>query len=131
MRELCNTTEKTPDIFCLTESKLSPDSSEISLLNYTLFRLDRNRHGGSVIIYVTSGLDCTSIDDLPHVSSSELERVAIKVAFRNKAAIICCIYRPPSAKAAWRDKYNEMLDCLQLRKLPIIICGDFDIDAQN
>ena len=41
-----------PDVVCLVETWLSADvlNSEVVILNYSLLRLDRNRHGGSVAI---------------------------------------------------------------------------------
>ena len=45
-----------PDIICIVESWLSTEisDSEISIQGYSVIRLDRNRHGGGVLIYVKS-----------------------------------------------------------------------------
>ena len=45
----------TPDVICITESWLSPDiqDSEILIPEYISVRLDRNRHGGGVIMFVS------------------------------------------------------------------------------
>ena len=47
-----------PDIICVSESWLSQDilDHEIALINYQLFRKDRNRHGGGVLLYIHSNI---------------------------------------------------------------------------
>ena len=47
-----------PDIVCISESWLSPEilDSELQISNYTLFRRDRNRHGGGFASYILSSL---------------------------------------------------------------------------
>ena len=49
-----------PDIICIVETWLDNDVSdnELFLSNYRLFRLDRNRHGGGIAIYVCTSLTC-------------------------------------------------------------------------
>ena len=50
-----------PDIICIVETWLNnniPDNEPI-LSNYQLFRLDRNRHGGGIAIYVCTVLLCS------------------------------------------------------------------------
>ena len=53
-----------PDVICIVESWLNSDilDSEISIPGYQVFRRDRNRHGGGVLVYARVGLDCTTID---------------------------------------------------------------------
>ena len=43
-----------PDIVCIVESWLSDDiqDNEMSLPNYSVVRLDRNRHGGGIVMYI-------------------------------------------------------------------------------
>ena len=43
-----------PDIVCIVESWLCNEitDSEIALPGYSLVRLDRNRHGGGVLLYI-------------------------------------------------------------------------------
>lgn len=47
-----------PDIVCLVETWLSVDilDSEVFIPNYSVVRLDRNRHGGGVLVYVHSSI---------------------------------------------------------------------------
>ena len=47
-----------PHVVCVVETWLSGDISdhELSLFDYQLQRLDRNRHGGGILIYVHNSL---------------------------------------------------------------------------
>ena len=44
---------------CVAESWLCSDicDSEISLVNYSIVRLDRSRHGGRIILYIKNNLN--------------------------------------------------------------------------
>ena len=44
-----------PDVICITESWLGSgiEDSEILIPGYQTLRLDRNRHGGGVLMYVS------------------------------------------------------------------------------
>ena len=57
--ELCLiVTAHNPDIIAIVESWLCPDISdnEIRIPGYYLFRQDRNRHGGGIVLYVRDHL---------------------------------------------------------------------------
>ena len=45
-----------PDIICIVETWLdeSISDNEVGIQNYDIVRLDRNRHGGGILIYVNS-----------------------------------------------------------------------------
>ena len=49
-----------PDIICIVETWLFVDISgnEVLLPDYQVHRLDRNRHGGGIILYVHHSLSC-------------------------------------------------------------------------
>ena len=59
--ELCALHENNrPGVVCIVETWLSEEitDSEISLPDYQLYRLDRNRHGGGVLMYVHNNYSC-------------------------------------------------------------------------
>ena len=64
------------DIVCIVELWLSKDisHSELAITGYTIFRRDRNRHGGSIIIFVKDTLSCTI---LPSSTSSSMEFISL------------------------------------------------------
>ena len=52
-----------PHVICVVESWLSSDisNSKFSIPNYRSFRLDRNRHGGGLIVYVKLSLLASTV----------------------------------------------------------------------
>ena len=57
--ELCAVAEATnPQVMCIVESWLSDEISDNELVidNYQILRLNRNRHGGGIVMYVHSSL---------------------------------------------------------------------------
>ena len=86
---------ETPDVVCITETWLSEEISnvELSIPNYHIFRLDRNRHGGGVIVYVISSFSAKVILAGP----SDLQLIVISVSCRNISYCIGVFYRPPSS----------------------------------
>ena len=67
-----------PTVICIVESWLSAEISdfEISLVGYAFYRLDRNRHGGGVIIYVKS---CVT-SELLMTGSPNLEFLSVSIS---------------------------------------------------
>ena len=55
-----NALSQKPDLICIVKTWLSDDvnDNELLLPGYQQFRLDRNRHGGGIILYVCSSLLC-------------------------------------------------------------------------
>ena len=58
----------TPDIICIVESWLDKDiaDSEISITDYVSLRLDRDRHGGGVLIYLKSSFCFSTLPNPMH-----------------------------------------------------------------
>ena len=120
--------DSTPDVVCITESKLCKNicDSEISIQDYKLFRKDRNRVGGGVLIYCKYSLQCKQ---LLCEFSSNVEFVAIKADTPPKGtAIICCVYRLPSSKATWINEFNDVFNHLSMSNVPVTLLGDFNMD---
>ncbi len=92
--ELAATTEALqPTVVCVVETWLSNEitDSEISLEGYVTYRLDRNRHGGGVIMYVHS---CVS-SELLLLGPENLEFISISVSSHSTCKhCISLFYRP-------------------------------------
>ena len=67
---------ESPDIICIVETWLSSDilDNELAVSNYQIFRRDRNRHGGGVMMYVHS---CLTVD--LHACVADIEFISICV----------------------------------------------------
>ena len=86
----------TPDIVCIVESWLCSDicDSEISLVDYSIVRLDRSRHGGGIILYIKNNLN---FDIISH-GALGLELIFVSIFLHNNRSIrVGVFYRPPSS----------------------------------
>ena len=94
------------DVIALNETRLDNliSSGEIGLSGYELVRLDRNRNGGGVAIYVRNSLNFISRHELV---PSSIEAVCVEIKKPNcKPFIICSVYRPPNSPTEFFDKYD-------------------------
>ena len=113
-----------PDVICVVETWLSSDilDSEISLPGFSLFRRDRNRHGGGVLVYIQSGLFSSEIK-----LASSLEFILLSIKTKKSVFHLGTFYHPPSASSDLDSLIHLFSSSLSsLRNL--ILLGDFNID---
>ena len=115
-----------PDIVCIVETWLGSDvlDSEICIPDYELTRLDRDRVGGGVIIYVADHLPFTVISSGPH----SLQFPAISVSSPFGQFVVSVLYRLHSSPVSFFDKLSLVLKDL-CTPLYSRIFGDFNVDA--
>jgi len=88
--------ESNLDILCLNETKIDDNTkdTDINIPGYTLFRKDRNKYGGGVLLYVASRLNSSSVKLAASVNQ---EILWVKISLPSTRPIyICSVYRPPS-----------------------------------
>jgi exonuclease III len=84
------------DLLCLNETKIdeSVSDADISIPNFDIYRRDRNKHGGGVLIYVSSRINSTYVKTINLI---EHEIIWLKLTIPYcKPIFICSVYRPPS-----------------------------------
>ena len=123
-----------PHVVCVVETWLSEDISdhELSLFDYQLQRLDRNRHGGGILIYVhNSLLFKVLLQGGPH--SLKFLALSISTKSNNSNTVcICLFYRPPSSPVSIFDNLCTTLQLVQPPKFSIfLLLGDFNVDFCN
>ena len=129
--ELCAIAEaEAPDIICIVETWLSSeiDDSELSIGNYQILRNDRNRHGGGVLMYVSSRL---SVKLLPCGCNSDLELLVISVSHVSNKCKYCVglFYRPPSSNVDIFDRLCTALYTLKPSLFDLfVLIGDFNVN---
>ena len=116
-----------PIVVCIVESWLSHDISddEICIDNYQICRLDRNRHGGGVLMHVHDSL---SWKQLP---TSNLEMIAISVSpiCGSSKHCVSVLYRPPSSPTSFFDYFSTALHSLSPHCFSsFVLVGDFNIN---
>ena len=92
LRALCLL--KKPHCVCIVESWVSQDIADCELFipNYSIVRLDRNRHGGGILMYCLSSLTSNTI----FKGSADLELLIVSLKTANSVVIVALMYRPPS-----------------------------------
>ena len=119
-----------PDEICITESWISNEvkNDELTIANYQILRLDRNRHGGGVLLYVHCFF---SVNVLPNINPG-LELLTVSIECHNPYHKFCIalFYRPPSSS---KDIFNSLFNVLHSLN-PIvfnnfILIGDFNVNC--
>ena len=84
------------DILMISETKLDesfPDG-QFTVKGYSKpFRLDRNKNGGGIMLYVREDIPARLIS----VEKSPIEAMFIEVNLRNRKWLFCCSYNPIKA----------------------------------
>lgn len=107
-----------PHIICVVETWLSSEihNCEIHIPGFQLYRYDRNRHGGGVLIYV---LAMFFVSPLPS-PAPPLELLALSILCVNFKVHLCLFYRPPSSNALIFDTLLNYLESINAGQLLIL-----------
>lgn len=121
------------DIIAVTETHLDDSirSSELFPQKYRVFRRDRNRKGGGVLVAVNENIICNERDILEG-NNAELLMIDIHYS-RDKSFVFGVFYRPPSSDLKCLEILQRNLESLS-HLSNIILVGDFnfkDIDWKN
>ena len=120
---------KHPDIICIVESWLSNEiqDNELVISNYQLARLDRNRHGGGILIYVHTSLVFDVLSERP--SNLELLAISVNSPCSSHKFCIALFYRPPSSDVQIFSQLFSFLESLSPTQFStFLLLGDFNID---
>ena len=128
--ELCAVVEaNNPDIICIVESWLCSDilDSEVDLPGYDVHRLDRNRHGGGILVYVRSNF-VSKVYPFP----GNLELLTLSVCNGNDKVCISLFYRPPNSSCEVFENLFLYLQSLDTSRFSnYILLGDFNVNFCN
>ena len=122
---------KDVDIVAITETHLddSIDSLELFPNTYTIFRKDRNRRGGGVLIAVKNNICCLPRHDLNNVDSNcSTEMLWLEIRCKgNKCIIFGVFYRPPNSTFDPLIIIYEKLSLLSHTSSEIVLTRDVNI----
>ncbi len=119
-----------PSAICIVETWLSTEitDQEITLPGYQVIRLDRNRHGGEIVIYVQNAITTGVLLSGPN----GLELLALSVCSPNSSRKHCIalLYRPPSCPVSsfFDNLYNALQFLNPSRFANFVLLGDFNIN---
>ena len=126
-------TECSPNtIYAFTESWLHDCILSSNLLvnsNLAVFRQDRAKRGGGVVLFVPNMYNATLCTEFT-VSSSTFDAVSITIKSKNGVILLCCVYRPPSAVVA-EDFIHFTNQLSSYNNGATFIFGDFNLPEYN
>ena len=124
----CGPPRQTPSP-SVCESKLQDtiDDSSIQIDGYLIHRLDRNRHGGGVILYIKASLNAMDVQKLRPKDTAH-EYFWVRFTSDSRPVYICSLYRPPSADSSVFDSLSKNLAHIQSLKKDalVLLLGDFN-----
>ena len=88
------------DVFLVSESKLDYTfpSNQFRTNGYNIFRLDHNRFGGGLILYINENIPCKPLQEHVHIPSFEI--IAIEFNQNNQKWLLLGLYKPSKKKTS-------------------------------
>ncbi len=118
-----------PDVICITDTWLSGEicDTELSIDGYFLYRRDRDRHGGGVLLYVKESIEVKALPQCP-----DLELITLSLYKDNNRICISVFYRPPSTSANVFSQVSAYFDNLCITQFSnFIFLGDFNVNFKD
>ena len=111
------------DVVAITETFLDESilNCQFLLTNYVVFRKDRNRHGGGIMILVRSSIPVVRMSEL----ETNCEIVWVKL-LTSPSLLFGVFYRPPGPSLSALDELNSSLSLIN-GGTPLVLCGDFNV----
>ena len=102
--------------------------SELVIENYQIVRLDRDRHGGGVLMYIHNSLTWEVL--LRDFNDLEFIALSVSSGITNTAKhCVSVLYRPPSSPVSFFDNFCNALLCLSPHQFSsFVLVGDFNIN---
>ena len=122
------------DVFGLSETKLDSSftSSQFSVPDYTMHRVDRNSHGGGILFYVKSAIPHRTRKDLSCSKESRVETLVIEIKLRKEKIMVVLVYKPPNvSNDVCIDQLGMLLDKCYMECKSVYILGDLNINFLN
>ena len=92
------------------------------------FRLDRNIHGGGILVYVRSDIPCRRLA----VDSTLVECVPVELSINKRKWAVCGLYKPPSVKnQVFTAEMQTLCDFISSNYDHALYLGDLNFDLQS
>ena len=116
------------DILIRVESKIDPsfETAQFLLEGFKCpYRLDRNRCGGGILLYVREGIPYRLLNG--HKFPHDIEGLFVEINLRKTKWLLCEIYHPPSQNDKYFfDNLGTALDIYSDKYDKFILTGDFN-----
>ena len=128
LHEVSQLLDKNFDLISFNETKLD-ESIPISFYcnsNYNMLRLDRNRHGGGLLVFIKKDYDF-----IQGVHCKGIESVHFQLKISNDFYNFVCCYKPPSQNnLQFLDFLSEIKSTMN-KNIPLFIIGDLNMDLNT
>lgn len=122
------------DVLIVGESKLDCTftNSQFSIDNFSLYRKDRNCHGGGVLAYVNNSIAHCVRHDFDAFIFNGLEGIVIEINMYKKRWLLSGLYKPPSiSDNLFQDTFCKLLDSALSVTTNTIVVGDLNYNMNN
>ena len=115
------------DILIITETKFDDSfpASQFLIQGFcTPFRLDRNKNGGGILLYISNHITSTKLNK--YIIKNQVEAFFVEIRIINSIWLLCCSYHPNKLQIVscklytYFNKYGDKLTM-----------GDFNVDVKE
>ena len=120
------------DVFLVSESKLDHTfpSNQFRINGYKIFRLDRNRFGGGLILYINENIPCKQLQE--HIHLPKFEVIAIEFYQNNQKWLLLGLYKPPNQKTSdFIQNLSLILDLFLNKYDNVTLIADFNLSSDD
>ena len=120
------------DIFVISESKIDSSfpNAQFKINKYKLFRYDRNRFGGGVMLYINEEIPCKLLNS--HCVGPGIEIIALEFHQLKRKWLFLGCYKPPNFKdLEFTDIVAKLIDSYSQNYENVLIIGDLNMVTEN
>ena len=118
-------------ILSINEAKIdnSVSDNEIRINGYNIIRKDRNRKGGSVLMYIHESITFLERNDL---CPDSLEMICVEITKpHNRSFLVISWYRAPNSNIYLFNDFESFLQNCEPKDYELHIMGDFNCDTDK
>ena len=116
----------------MSESKLDSTfpMNQFHIFGFKVFRRDRNRFGGGLILYINEKIPCRALNDRP--TFPNLELIAIEIRQNKRRWLFIGIYKLPSqSDKEFTNRLSSIIDYYSPIYENLILITDFNLSIEN
>jgi hypothetical protein len=126
--------ENYADVFFIGETKLDESftNNQFYVKNFSIYRKDRNAHGGGVMAYVNSSVAHRIRNDINAVIVDGLEGLVIELLINKNKWLVAGLYKPPSMdENVFYDCFCKLADVMFSETTNVIFTGDLNYNMNR
>ena len=121
------------DILMISETKLDDSFPEAQFYIEGFrapLRLDRNKHGGGILLYVRNNINAILLTD--HVFPNDIEALFTETKVNTCKWLVCCSYNPNRINVSTHlEQIKKALDMYSKKYENILLMGDYNVDVKE